>query len=142
MRGEPLPVVNARERERVLLLYHQKILEYFGFERLAFNRLKIAYRLGIGFTVCIALFLVMAAMSALGIRSLHTEIGTLVGVDYQRTALATRKLTLPAGAPGMPDLVHELIHFRSDGTQPEHDDLVARRSPGMCSGSVIVSGCG
>jgi len=41
-----------------------------------------------------------------------------------RTALATRKLTLPAGAPGMPDLVHELIHFRSDGAQPEHDDLV------------------
>jgi methyl-accepting chemotaxis protein len=68
----------------------------------AFNRLKIAYRLGIGFTVCIALFLVMAAMSALGIRSLHTEIGTLVGVDYQRTALATRaKGELGDAARGM-----------------------------------------
>jgi tRNA-dihydrouridine synthase B len=44
MRGEPLPVVNARERERVLLLYHQKILEYFGFERLAFNRLKMVIK--------------------------------------------------------------------------------------------------
>ena len=41
-----------------------------------------------------------------------------------RTALATRKLTLPADAPGLPDLVNELTHFRSDGTQPEHDDLV------------------
>jgi hypothetical protein len=41
-----------------------------------------------------------------------------------RTALATRKLTLPAGAPGQPDLLHELTHFRSDGAQPEHDDLV------------------
>ncbi|MCA2967525.1 MAG: hypothetical protein INH43_03300, partial [Acidobacteriaceae bacterium] len=41
-----------------------------------------------------------------------------------RTALATRKLTLPANAPGLPDLVNELTHFRSDGTQPEHDDLV------------------
>ena len=41
-----------------------------------------------------------------------------------RTALATRKLTLPSEAPGLPDLVDELTHFRSDGTQPEHDDLV------------------
>jgi hypothetical protein len=41
-----------------------------------------------------------------------------------RTALATRKLTLPADVPGLPDLVHQLSHFRSDGTQPEHDDLV------------------
>lgn len=44
MRGEELPVVSARERERVLLLYHEKIREYFGYERLAFNRLKMVIK--------------------------------------------------------------------------------------------------
>jgi tRNA-dihydrouridine synthase B len=44
MRGEPLPAVTARERERVLLLYHQKILDYFGYDRLAFNRLKMVIK--------------------------------------------------------------------------------------------------
>jgi hypothetical protein len=41
-----------------------------------------------------------------------------------RTALGNEKLSLPAATAGVPDLVHELIHFRSDGGQPEHDDLV------------------
>jgi hypothetical protein len=31
---------------------------------------------------------------------------------------------LPLDAPGFGDLEHELVHFRSDGRQREHDDLV------------------
>ena len=41
MRGEAQPVINARERERVLLMYHQKIHEAFGTDRAALNRLKM-----------------------------------------------------------------------------------------------------
>ncbi len=41
-----------------------------------------------------------------------------------RTALGGEKLSLPEATPGVPSLAHELIHFRSDGGQPEHDDLV------------------
>jgi len=41
-----------------------------------------------------------------------------------RTALGSEKLSLPPATPGIPELEHELIHFRSDGGQPEHDDLV------------------
>ena len=41
MRNEPQPIINARERERVLLLYHDKISEAFGAERAALNRLKM-----------------------------------------------------------------------------------------------------
>lgn len=41
MTGEPQPVINARERERVLLMYHQKIHEAYGTERAALNRLKM-----------------------------------------------------------------------------------------------------
>lgn len=41
-----------------------------------------------------------------------------------RTALGSEKLSLPLATPGISELEHELIHFRSDGAQPEHDDLV------------------
>jgi hypothetical protein len=41
-----------------------------------------------------------------------------------RTALGSEKLSLPMATPGISELEHELIHFRSDGAQPEHDDLV------------------
>ena len=41
-----------------------------------------------------------------------------------RTAFGTHKLTLPVDTPGLAELETELIAFRSDGHQPEHDDLV------------------
>jgi len=41
-----------------------------------------------------------------------------------RTALGTRRLSLPTATPGLPELKAELIAFRSDGHQREHDDLV------------------
>ncbi len=41
-----------------------------------------------------------------------------------RTALGTRRLSLPAATPGLAELETELIAFRSDGHQREHDDLV------------------
>ena len=41
-----------------------------------------------------------------------------------RTAFGSHKLTLPADTPGLAELETELIAFRSDGHQPEHDDLV------------------
>ena len=41
-----------------------------------------------------------------------------------RTALGNEKLSLPEATPGVPDLVHELVNFRSDGGQTDHDDLV------------------
>ncbi len=44
LRGEPQPVVLARERERVLCLYYEKIREAFGTDRAALNRLKMVVR--------------------------------------------------------------------------------------------------
>jgi len=41
-----------------------------------------------------------------------------------RTALGNEKLSLPDATSGVPELANELIHFRSDGGQTEHDDLV------------------
>ena len=41
-----------------------------------------------------------------------------------RTALGTHRLSLPVSTPGLPELETELIAFRSDGHQREHDDLV------------------
>jgi hypothetical protein len=41
-----------------------------------------------------------------------------------RTAIGSEKLSLPPAVPGASELEHELIHFQSDGGQPEHDDLV------------------
>lgn len=41
MAGEPLPVIDAAERKRVLLLYHSMMLESLGSERGALNRLKM-----------------------------------------------------------------------------------------------------
>jgi len=41
-----------------------------------------------------------------------------------RTALGSQKLTLPPATPGLAELETELIAFRSDGHQAEHDDLV------------------
>jgi len=41
-----------------------------------------------------------------------------------RTALGTRRLSLPTATPGLPELEAELIAFRSDGHQRGHDDLV------------------
>ena len=41
-----------------------------------------------------------------------------------RTAFGTDRISLPATTPGLAELEKELIAFRSDGQQPEHDDLV------------------
>lgn len=41
-----------------------------------------------------------------------------------RTAFGTEKLKLPSPTPGLAELERELIAFRSDGHQAEHDDLV------------------
>ena len=41
-----------------------------------------------------------------------------------RTAFGTDRISLPAATPGLAELEKELIAFRSDGQQPEHDDLV------------------
>jgi hypothetical protein len=41
-----------------------------------------------------------------------------------RSAFERNLIHLPLEAPGFGDLEHELVHFRSDGRQREHDDLV------------------
>ncbi len=41
-----------------------------------------------------------------------------------RTAFGTGRISLPSATPGLAELERELIAFRSDGQQPEHDDLV------------------
>jgi hypothetical protein len=41
-----------------------------------------------------------------------------------RSLFERNLIHLPLDAPGFGDLERELVHFRSDGRQPEHDDLV------------------
>lgn len=41
-----------------------------------------------------------------------------------RSAFERKLIHLPLDAPGFGDLEHELVNFRSDGRQREHDDLV------------------